>query len=84
MSTTSTIMGATTGAILVFSDERRVFTRERANKLYTVFAYFISKTFSELPVFFIAVNLYGVIIYHAAELNDTYSWQYFAFSKIVI
>lgn len=82
MSAVSTIMGATTGAILVFSDERRVFTRERSNKLYTVLSYFIGKTFAELPVFFIAVNLYCVIIYYSCELNDMYSWQYFAFSKL--
>jgi hypothetical protein len=55
--------------------------RERSNKLYSISAYFLAKTLSELPIFMVANNLFGVIIYHATEMNDTYSYKYYVFRK---
>jgi ABC-type glutathione transport system ATPase component/ABC-type multidrug transport system permease subunit len=77
------IFGAITTTILVFSEEKKVFMRERANSLYSVFAYFIAKFFSELPVNFVSNNLFGLIIYYSTELNDTYSFKFFAFLGIL-
>ena len=77
------IFGAITTTILVFSDEKKVFMRERANSLYSVLAYFLAKFFSELPVLFVSNNLFGLIVYYSTELNDTYSFKYFAFLGIL-
>ena len=62
----------------------RVFTRERSNRLYSVNAYFWAKTISELPILFISNNLFGLIVYYATELNDTFSYKFYAFRKKII
>ncbi len=64
------------------AEDKKIFMRERSNKLYSISAYFFAKVISELPIFFIGNNLYGVITYFATELNDTYSYKYYIFRKI--
>lgn len=68
--------------IFIVSDERKVFLRERANKSYSVFSYFIAKTLCELPIFFISVNCFITVLYPSINLNDTFSWKYYAFSNL--
>jgi len=72
------IFSASTTNILIFADERQVFLRERSNKLYQVSSYYVSKMFYEIPAMAIGINIFVAIIYWACELNDTYSWTYYA------
>lgn len=55
--------------------------RERANNLYSVFAYFITKVLAEVPGHLIAGNLFLVLIWWSCQLNDTFSWKYWATSN---
>jgi len=63
------------------SDERKVFLRERSNKLYSVLAYFLAKTLCELPIYFISVSCSIAIVYPSINLNDTFSGKYYAWGK---
>jgi len=69
--------------IILVSEERKVFLRERSNKLYSVFAYFITKVLTEIPIFFICYSIFFAIIYPATNLNDTYSHRYYALGKFI-
>lgn len=46
-----------------FPEERLVIAKERASKTYGVSAYFLAKTFSELPVHLLNPFIYFVIVY---------------------
>jgi ABC-type multidrug transport system ATPase subunit/ABC-type multidrug transport system permease subunit len=72
------IFGASTTNILIFADERKVFLRERSNRLYKVISYYVAKMFYEVPAMIIGTNVFVCIIYWSTELNDTYSWIYYA------
>lgn len=65
------------------SNERRVFLRERSNKLYSVFSYFMAKLISELPVQIIGNILFGVIIYFTVDFNDTSYRKYLIYLGIL-
>ena len=47
-------MGNFMNTILVFQSERPVFLREQANKMYSVFAYFIAKVMMDTPVLIVS------------------------------
>ncbi len=61
-------MGSMFGTINTFSQERPVFLREQANKMYGVSAYFMAKTMAELPVFFFSPLIGTIIIYFGMRL----------------
>jgi ABC-type multidrug transport system ATPase subunit len=63
------------------SDERKVFLREYTGKMYQIPSYFIARTCTEIPVFFISTNIYIGLLYQVLILNDTYSYKYFAYGK---
>lgn len=59
-----------------------MFLRERAGFLYSPIAYYISKLFGSVPVLFIALNFYTVILYYSANLNDLYAYKIWVFLGI--
>lgn len=75
------ILSSVTGSILVFSDDRKVFNREYLGGLYGISSYYCAKSFSEFPIFFIAVNIYIGILYPVVGLNDTFSLKYYQYGK---
>lgn len=66
---------------LLVAQEQKVFLRERSNQLYSVISYYLAKVLTELPIFFITVNCLVGIVFWATNLNDTFSYKYYAFSK---
>ncbi|KAG1665895.1 Protein white [Nymphon striatum] len=51
------------GVITVFCSELPLFLREHSDKLYSNSAYFISKTFAELPIFIIQPFIIVTVVY---------------------
>jgi hypothetical protein len=49
----NTVMTHLMGNLLAFQDERPVFLREQANKMYHVFPYYAAKMILEIPVLII-------------------------------
>lgn len=88
----STIFSAITTSLLVcmffylflVAQERRVFTRERSNRQYSVFSYFLAKIVGEIPALSVGCGLFAVIVYWAAEINDTFSYKYWAYVGTII
>lgn len=61
------------GTILTFQNERPVFLREQANKMYTVAAYYLAKIVIETPVLALTPMLFSVIVYFKIGLTITAS-----------
>ena len=62
-------MGNMFNAILVFQAERPVFLREQANKMYSVFPYFMAKTIMDTPILILTPFLATVIPYFGLGLE---------------
>ena len=67
----TTLMTHMQGNLLAFQEERPVFLREQANKMYHVSPYFFSKMVTELPVLIFQPLLWTVIIYFGVGLTVT-------------
>jgi ABC-2 type transporter len=61
------------GTILTFQEERPVFLREQANKMYTVAAYYIAKVAVETPILSLTPMIFAVIVYFKIGLTITAS-----------
>ena len=63
--------------LLVFDNERSLFLKEHANKMYGVSSYFLAKTFVELPFFLLLKIIHSSIYYFGVGLNQdlsTFIW----------
>lgn len=65
-------------SVLTFQNERPVYLREEANKLYTVIPYYFSKFIIELPVLAISPMIFSLIVYFGIGTTITAS-QFFYF-----
>lgn len=63
------IMGNAMGILAVFSKERAVFEREYQSGMYSLPAYFLSKTMVELPFLILIPLFFAVITYFAIGLR---------------
>ena len=70
--------------LFLVAEEKKIFLRERSNNLYSVPAYFFSKICCEIPIFFITTNCLIALIYPLTNLNDTFSYKYYMFSKYLL
>lgn len=66
-------MGNMFNAILVFQGERAVFLREQANKMYSVFPYFMAKTLMDTPMLLFTPFMATVITYFGLGLEKTFT-----------
>jgi ABC-type multidrug transport system permease subunit len=66
------------GCLLVFQEERPIFLREQANKMYNVGPYFLAKVSLELPVQIFTPMLWTVIVYFGCGFSLT-APQFFYF-----
>jgi hypothetical protein len=66
-------MGNMFNAILVFQAERPVFLREQANKMYSVFPYFMAKTLMDTPILLFTPFLATIICYFGTGMEFTVS-----------
>lgn len=57
--------------VLQFQEERPVFLREHANKMYSVSAYFWTKTIAQLPPIILTTILTSIIVYFGIGLTIT-------------
>ncbi|CDW80485.1 abc transporter family protein [Stylonychia lemnae] len=71
------------GCLLVFQEERPVFLREQANKIYNVGPYFLAKITLELPVQIFSPMLWSVIVYFGCGFALT-AGQFFYFYLILL
>lgn len=71
------------GVVTVFCDERPVFLREQANKMYGVLPYFMSKALIDMPAIIIMPFVLTLMIYFAIGLAATFS-QFFSFYGIML
>lgn len=53
--------------------------RERTNRLYSVWTYYLTKWVMDLPHLFCGNTLLCVIIYYSVRLNDSYAYKFFVF-----
>ena len=60
-------------ALLVFQQERNVFLREYANRMYSVLPYYIAKTIIDMPFNFITPMFTSLIVYFAFGFINTFS-----------
>lgn len=68
---TNYFMGNFFNAILVFQAERPVFLREQANKMYSVFPYYITKISVDMPVLMLTTLIGTLITYFIINLQVT-------------
>lgn len=61
-------MGNMFNALMVFQQERPVFLREQANKMYSVLPYFVAKNIMDIPILLITPLLTALINYFAFGL----------------
>eukprot|EP00347_Sterkiella_histriomuscorum_P007150 403350075 len=61
------------GNLLTFQEERPVFIREQANKMYNVGPYFAAKMILDLPVLVIQPLIWEIIVYFGVGLTVTAS-----------
>ena len=71
------------GTILTFQEERPVFLREQANKMYNVGAYYMGKIVAETPILSITPMIFTIIVYFKIGLTINAS-QFFYFYLIVL
>ena len=71
------------GTILTFQEERPVFLREQANKMYRVSSYYAAKIIIETPILSFTPLLFAVIVYFKIGLMITAS-QFFYFYLIIL
>lgn len=71
------------GTLLTFQQERPVFLREQANKMYTVGAYYLSKISAETPILALTPMLFSIVVYFKIGLTITAS-QFFYFYLIIL
>mmetsp|Transcript_9658 Transcript_9658/g.10818 ORF Transcript_9658/g.10818 Transcript_9658/m.10818 type:complete len:257 (+) Transcript_9658:1298-2068(+) len=76
---TVVIMNSIQGVILIFPEEKPVFLREQAERLYSPTAYFIAEFISEIPMMMINAKLLVLIVYFATELNLNSAKPFFIF-----
>ena len=69
------------GTVTVFSDERPVFLREQANKVYSVFPYYITKVMVDMPPMIIVPMILSLITYWGVGFENT-AEQFFKFYLI--
>ena len=69
--TVNNLMMALMGTIGLFQQERPVFLREQANKMYDVSIYFNAKTLTELPLTVLQPLIVTIIIYWGIGLTST-------------
>jgi hypothetical protein len=67
------MFGSMFNALLVFQQERPVFLRESANKMYTVLPYFIAKNIVDMPFNFITPLITSLIVYFAFGFYNSFS-----------
>lgn len=60
--------------ILLFPEEKPVFTREVNNKMYGVAPYFFGKLLAELPFTFAVPGVFTGIVYPYVGLSMVHSW----------
>jgi hypothetical protein len=57
--------------VLIFHEERPVFLRELANKMYVVSAYYLAKVMAEFPFLILTPLLLQILIYFGIGLTVT-------------
>jgi len=60
----SSFMGSYMQTTQTFQNERPVFLREYANKMYTVFPYYAAKVLADIPTFIIVPLIYTLMTYY--------------------
>ena len=58
--------------VIIFQEERPVFLREYAEKLYRISPYFTSKLITEIPIMIIDALLLAFITYFGVGLTETF------------
>lgn len=71
------------GTLLVFQEERPVFLREQANKMYGVNSYFLTKMVMEFPILVVVPLLFSIIVYFGVGLALS-AHQFFLFYFIIL
>jgi len=61
---------AFSASLLTFPTEKPVFLKEQSNKMYSVFAYFLSRNIMELLMTYIGPTLYTLIVYWMMNLRS--------------
>jgi ABC-type multidrug transport system ATPase subunit len=77
------IFGTANSSLFVFSEQKKIYDRERSNNLYSISAYFLAKLFSEIPLIMMSVNSLLTLTYLISDFNDTFSWKYYLFNLIL-
>lgn len=76
-------MGALMATVFLFQDERPIFLREYANKMYSVPTYYLAKVLADTPVLTLAPLVFSLIVYFKIGLTISVS-QYFCFYLILL
>ena len=71
------------GTLLTFQQERPVFLREQANKMYEVGPYYSAKIVAETPVISLTPMLFAIVVYFKIGLTITAS-HFFYFYLIIL
>eukprot|EP00347_Sterkiella_histriomuscorum_P009468 403341097 len=67
------------GCLLIFQEERPVFLREQANKMYNVAPYFLAKVGVELPIQIFTPLLWWIVCYFGVGLTVTAEQFFYAY-----
>ncbi|CAG9325735.1 unnamed protein product [Blepharisma stoltei] len=67
-----------------FPNETPLFLKESKQKIYSTASYYLSKSLADIPMQFLPILLYCLIIYWAIPLNDYDASKFFIFYFILI
>lgn len=77
------IMNAINSNIVLLSEDRKIFLRERGNNLYSPFAYYISKIIGTIPISLIPMCIVTIILYYSTNFNETSGYKLWVFHSIL-
>lgn len=71
------------GTVVTFQNERVLFLREQADKMYNLLPYYLSKIVIEFPLLCLMPMIYSVIVYFKTGLTIT-AWQFFYYYLVIL
>ncbi|CAG9325718.1 unnamed protein product [Blepharisma stoltei] len=84
LSMSSVAFFACQNAAMMFPNETPLFLKESKQRIYSTISYYMAKSIADLPMQFLPLLVYCVMIYWAIPLNDYDSSKFFIFYFVLL
>lgn len=71
------------GTVITFQEERALFLRENADKMYNLLPYYLAKIIVEIPLLCVTPMIFSIIVYFKTGLTIT-AWQFFYYYLTIL